>query len=82
MIVNQHFSQMNSTEQTGSPLPTQELPLSAENTLFPLHKLDAFLNFLFQLVVIFILSASVFPAMRWLEAQVQQHYHTQIQNIR
>lgn len=75
MIVNQTVNPESGTY----PAKPVELPLSAEKNLFPLHQFDAFLNFIFQLMLVFIISASVFPALRWLDSQFQQWTGT-IQN--
>ncbi|MGE3727213.1 MAG: hypothetical protein AB7I41_16765 [Candidatus Sericytochromatia bacterium] len=76
MIVHQTVSPKVSQNVKDQPMTYSvkpiELPMSAENSLFPLHHLDAFLNFVFQLLLVFIISASIFPAMRWLDTQMQQ----------
>ncbi len=80
MRVNQSVSQIQAQIQAQSvsqpqkhfPAKPQELPMSAANRLFPLHQLDNFLSFIFQLLLVFIISASVFPALRWLDTQMQQ----------
>lgn len=76
MRLNQSVSpiQAPSVSQSQKPFPAkpQELPMSAANTLFPLHHLDDFLSFIFQLLLVFVISASVFPALRWLDTQMQQ----------
>jgi hypothetical protein len=65
-------SQTMSQNAQRLPVKPQELPMSAADTLFPLHHLDAFLYFVFQLLLVFIISASVFPALNWLNIQIQQ----------
>jgi hypothetical protein len=76
MRVNQTVSQIQpqsvSRPQKQYPAKPQELPMSVANRLFPLHQLDDFLSFIFQLLLVFIISASVFPALRWLDTQMQQ----------
>jgi hypothetical protein len=39
---------------------------------------EQFLNFGFQLLIIFLISASVFPALRWAESQINYFHLSQL----
>lgn len=80
MIVHQTVSPLGGEEPQNPPTQPVEMPLGSESRLFPLHRLDAFLHFIFQLLLVFIISASVFPALRWLDTHMQQLTSNQQRN--